>query len=145
MAISCTYLFLPSALAGGQVLTDIKVIHASSGGSGRIEQLDPGLKGIIHELKSVFKYTSYQLLKDQRFILNFNQEGRVSLPGNRTLLILPSAPEGKRIRYQINIQKNDSTIFKTQVMLKNASSITIGGPELDKGVLLINISGVLQQ
>jgi hypothetical protein len=127
--------------AESQVLTDIKVIHASTGGA---ERFDPGLKNIIHELKSVFKYTSYQLLEDQRFKLNFNQEGRVDLPGNRVLLILPSDTDGKRIRYQINIQKNNHSIFQTQVMLKSNNSITIGGPDLDNGVLLINISGTLQ-
>jgi len=141
-AIAFIYLFLPPLSAGSQVLTDIKVIHASTG--GKAEQFDSGLKGIIHELKSVFKYTSYQLLKDQRFNLNFNQEGLVNLPGNRTLLILPSDTDGKRIRYQINIQKDNHSIFQTQVMLKNNNSITIGGPELDNGVLLINISGALQ-
>ncbi len=140
-AISFTYFILPFALAGGQVLTDVKVIHASL---GETEQLDSSLKNIIHELKSVFKYTSYRLLKDQRFNLNFNQEGLVNLPGNRTLLILPSDMDGKRIRYQINIFKNNHSIFQTQVMLKNNSSITIGGPELDNGALLINISGALQ-
>ena len=140
--ISFIYLFLPPVvLAGDRVLTDVKVIHASTTGA---EQLDPALKGIIHELKSVFKYTSYRLLKDQRFDLNFSREGLVNLPGNRTLLILPSDTDGKRIRYQINIQKNNLSIFQTQVMLKNNSSITIGGPELDSGVLLINISGALQ-
>ncbi len=141
-AILFIYLLLPPIVsAGDRVLTDVKVIHASTTGA---EQFDPGLKGIIHELKSVFKYTSYRLLKDQRFDLNFSQEGLVNLPGNRTLLLLPSDTDGKRIRYQINIQKNNLSIFQTQVMLKNNSSITIGGPELDSGVLLINISSALQ-
>ncbi len=139
-AISFIYFYLSLSFAGGQVLTDIKVIHASTGGA---EQSDSSLKSIIHELKSVFKYTSYQLMKDQHFNLNFNQEGIVKLPGNRTLLILPFDTDGKRIRYQINILKNNSSIFQTQVMLKNNSSITIGGPQLDNGVLLINVSGTL--
>ncbi len=144
LRLTIVFLFLSFqiALAGSQVLTDVKVIHASTGGGSG--QIDSSLKDIIHELKSVFKYTSYQLLKDQRFNLNFNQQGLVNLPGDRILVILPSDTDGKRIRYQINIQKNNHSIFQTQVMLKNNSSITIGGPELDGGVLLINISGDLQ-
>lgn len=139
-AVAFIYFFLPPVWAEAQVLTDIKVIHATIGP----EQFDSRLKPILHELKSVFKYTSYKLLKEQRVDLHFNQEGRVSLPGNKTLLILPSDADGKRIRYQINIQKNSHSIFQTQVLLKNSSSITIGGPELDSGALLINISGALQ-
>lgn len=142
LLLTILILFMPfqDISAGSQVLTDVKIIHASTG----TEQSDSSLKGIIRELKSVFKYTSYQLLRDQRFNLNFNQQGLVNLPGNRTLLILPSDTDGKRIRYQINIQKNHQSIFQTQVTLKNNSSITLGGPELDSGVLLINISGALQ-
>jgi hypothetical protein len=140
-AIAFISFFLPPVWAEAQVLTEIKLIHATTTGP---EQFDSRLKPILHELKSVFKYTSYKLLKEQLFDLHFNEEGRVSLPGNRTLLVLPSDTDGKRIRYKINIQKNNHSIFQTQVMLKNNSSITIGGPELDSGALLINISGALQ-
>jgi hypothetical protein len=139
-AVSCICFLTQPTLGNSQVLTDVKVIHASTGSN----QIDPSLAGIIPELKSVFKYTSYRLLNDQRFNLQFNQEGRVNLPGERMLSVMPTNMDGKRIRYQINIQKNNHSIFQTQVLLKNSSSITIGGPQLNDGVLLINISGSVQ-
>lgn len=135
--ISCFWLFAQPAFAKSQVLTDIKVIHASTGS----KTVDPGLKPIISELKSVFKYTSYRLLNEQRLNLRFNRKGRVNLPGNRTLIIMPTDMKGKRIQYQINIQKNQHSVFQTRVLLKNNSSITIGGPQFNNGVLLFNISG----
>lgn len=130
-------LFVNPLQASAGILTDVKVVHAATGSP----YIDPGLAEIIPELKSVFKYTSYRLLKEQRLNLNFKQKGRVSLPGERTLIIIPSAMEGKRIRYQIDIRKNKQSIFQTQVLLKNNSSITIGGPQFNNGVLLLNISG----
>lgn len=138
--ISCFCFFTQPAFAKNQVLTDVKVIHASTG----TRHVDQGLKGIISELESVFKYTSYRLLKDQRLNLSFNQKGRVNLPGKRTLVVIPTDMKGKRIRYQINIQKNNHPIFQTRVLLKNNSSITIGGPQFKDGVLLLNISGSVQ-
>ena len=54
---------------------------------------------------------------------------------------MPSDMEGKRIRYEIGIQKNKQSVFQTQVLLKNNISITIGGPKFNNGVLLFNISG----
>jgi len=138
--ISCFYFFTQPAVAKSQVLTDVKVIHASTG----TRYVDQGLKGIISELESVFKYTSYRLLKDQKLNLNFNQKGRVNLPGERALVVIPTDMQGKRIRYQINIQKNNHSIFQTRVLLKNNSSITIGGPQFKDGVLLLNISGSVQ-
>lgn len=135
--ISCVCIFPKPAAADNQVLTDVKIIHASTAS----DHIDPGLKGIISELRSVFKYTSYRLIKEQSLNQGFNKEGRISLPGNRTLTVMPSNMENKRIRYQINISKDNQSVFQTQVLLKNNSSITIGGPQFDKGVLLFNISG----
>jgi len=138
--LSMACFFSHPALAKTKILTDVKVIHASTGS----QYVDPGLKKIIPELKSVFKYTSYRLLKDQRLDQHFHQEGHVNLPGKRTLIIMPSDMAGKRIRYQINIEKNKRSVFQTQVLLKNNSSITIGGPQFNNGVLLFNISGSVE-
>jgi hypothetical protein len=138
LAVIFNFLGAP-AFARHHVLTDVKVIHASTGP----QQGDPGLNKIIHELKSVFKYTSYKLLKEQRLNLDFTEKGRVNLPGKRTLIVIPTNMEGKRIRYQIHIKKNKRIIFQTRVLLKNNSSITIGGPQFNNGFLLFNISGLI--
>lgn len=137
LAAVISFLAVYPAAAKGTVLTDIKVIHASTQSS----HVDPGLSSIIHELESVFKYTSYKLMKNETLTLKFGQKGQVKLPDKRVLEVLPSGMEGKRIRYQIQIKKINKTIFKTQVLLKNNSSITIGGPKFKKGTLLFNISG----
>jgi hypothetical protein len=134
-SIFCFY--TQPVFAKDKVLTDVKVIHASTGSV----HVDSGLKNIISELNSVFKYTSYRLLNEKKINLSFNKEGRVNLPGKRTLIVSPTGMDGKRIRYQIKILKNNSQVFKTSVLLKNNSSITIGGPQFKKGVLLFNISG----
>lgn len=135
LIVSCLAVF--PAAAKGKVRTDIKVIHASTGSN----HVDPGLSSIINELESVFKYTSYNLIKNKTLNLSFGQSGHVSLPDKRVLEVRPSGMEGKRIRYQIQIKKINKVIFKTQVLLKNDSSITIGGPRFKKGTLLFNISG----
>jgi len=138
--ISCFCIFPEPALAKNRVLTNVMVIHASTGS----ERIDPNLNKIISELKSVFKYTSYRLLKDQQLNLGFDERGQVALPGKRTLVVIPANIKRKRIQYQINIQKNKRSVFQTQILLKNNSSITIGGPQFKNGVLLLNISGSMQ-
>ncbi len=124
-------------LAQTRILTGIKVIHASTGS----RHVDPGLEAIVPELTSVFKYTSYQLLKDDTLNLIPGQRGEVTLPGNRTLVIFPQKTDGSRIPYDISIQKRGKIIFKTRILLNNNSSITIGGPQFNNGTLLFNISG----
>jgi hypothetical protein len=133
-------LFTHPLFAASNVRTVVKIIHASTGS----DHVDSNLNSIISELKSVFKYTSYRLLNNQQLTQQFNQEGRISLPGNRTLAITPADMTGKRIKYQIAIQRGNKSIFQTQVLLKNNNSITIGGPQHEDGVLLFNISGSAQ-
>ncbi len=130
-------LFTHPLFAANSVKTIVKVIHASTGSN----QVDSSLNSIISELKSVFKYTSYRLLNNQQLTQQFNQQGSVNLPGNRTLVITPTEMNGKRIKYQIAIKKGSKSIFQTQVLLKNNNSITIGGPKHEDGVLLFNIMG----
>ncbi len=117
--------------------TQIKVISAATGSS----HIDPGIKKIVREIESVFKYTDYRLIKNKQMKLKENQTGRTGLPGNRTLLVTPVNMDGNRITYQIRIEKNQTSVFQTRVLLKNHNSITIGGPQYKKGVLLLNIKG----
>jgi len=140
LSISAWFIAAQPALGQSRVMTDVKVIHASTAQN----YLDPGLESIISELETVFKYTSYKILKEKRLDQTFNQKGRVNLPGKRTLIITPLGTDSSRIKYQINILKGQNTVFQTRILLRNNSSITIGGPKFKNGYLLFNISGTIQ-
>lgn len=135
--LGALFLSISPAFAADKVSTHVKVIHASTGS----KHVDPQLKNISDELNSVFKYTSYRLIKQENMDLKFGQQGQVNLPGSRTLTVQPIDMDGKRIRYHIHIRKNKKKIFQTKILLKNDSSITIGGPQYEGGVLLFNIDG----
>ena len=135
--IGLFFIYLHPAFAADNIDTNVKVIHASTGSN----HVDSQLKDISNELDSVFKYTSYRLLSEKRMQLTFNEQGIVSLPGGRTLVLSPADMQKKRIRYHINILKKKKSIFKTQILLRNNNSITIGGPQYKKGVLLFHITG----
>ncbi|MFH1156990.1 MAG: hypothetical protein V1793_24605 [Pseudomonadota bacterium] len=124
-------------LAGPVVLTDVKVIHASSDPG----PADPRLKDLVAELNSVFKYTSYRLVQSSSMSLAMNTTGTVPLPGERTLNVTPASVQNGRIQFRIDIFKGGTKIFGTLALLRDNSSLTIGGPEFEKGFLLFTISG----
>jgi len=130
-------LFPYPLLAQTVYTTRIKAIHAATGSS----HIDPGIKRLVQEIESVFRYTNYRLIKNKQMDLRENQTGIIKLPGNRTLAVTPVNMNGNRITYKIRIEKNQASVFQTQILLKNHSSITIGGPQYKKGVLLLNIKG----
>ncbi|MBF0231943.1 MAG: hypothetical protein HQK65_02760 [Desulfamplus sp.] len=141
-----TFVFLCSlfvhpenADAGDTIISNIRVIHATSDGSSHI---DSELNDLAHQLQSVFKYTSYRLLDSKEMTIAYNTTGSLSLPGGRVLEIIPGGMSGDRIKFSIRILKNHSQVFSTQILLKNGSSVTIGGPDFKNGYLLFNISGI---
>ena len=131
------WLSVSPAWAAGSVTTRVTVVHAADGPG----HIDSGLSTIASELQSVFKYTSYRLIKTRTLDLKSGQNGQVSLPGGRTLILTPLQIKGKRIPYQIQILKKNRSVFQSRIQLNNNSSVTIGGPKYKNGVLLFNIRG----
>ncbi len=131
------YLFPHPLLAQTIYTTQVKVIHATTGSS----RIDPGIKHLVQEIESVFKYTDYRLIKNKQMALEKDETGTINLPGNRTLAVTPVDMANNRITYQIRIEKNQAPVFQTRVLLKNHNSITIGGPQYKRGVLLLNVKG----
>ena len=113
-----------------------KTVLASNQG----EYLDPRLGPLAGELQSVFRYSSYRLLSQDRLSLALKQAGTISLPGSHTLQIIPNGIAGNRAELQLSILKNGSRIFNTVVQLRNRASVTVGGPKHEDGYLLFNIS-----
>lgn len=126
-----------SVIAQDRIMTAVKVIQAST----QSRAVDPALKQIVPELESVFKYTEYTLLQDRTLSLAFQQQGRILLPDQRTLVLTPTGSQGGRIQYEIQILHKGASVFQTRVLLKNNRSMTIGGPQSGPGILLFHITG----
>lgn len=122
-------------LAATAVDIRVKTILASQDSAA----VDPQLKSLVGELRSVFRYTGYRLLGENRIRLQIAQTGAVSLPGNRILKITPTGIRGKRSQLNLVILRNNQQIFQTSIQLLNRKSMTIGGPRHNKGILLLNI------
>ena len=114
----------------------VRAVLASQGS----EYLDPKLSDLVDELKSVFRYSSYRLLSENRLNLALKETGMVSLPGERILKIRPSQITGDRVELELVIFKKNKEIFQTITQLLNKSSIIVGGPKYKDGYLLFNIS-----
>ena len=135
IAIWVFLLFHPS-LAISKINITVKTILASQDTA----YVDPQLRNIVKELQSVFRYTSYRLLSRDGMQLDMKQTGTVSLPGHRILKITPIRTAGNRAQLRVEIVKGNRQVFQTTIQLVNRGSMTIGGPQHEKGYLLLNIS-----
>jgi hypothetical protein len=123
-------------MAGKQVRVGVRTIHASQGKPYE----DPRLSPFISEMKTVFRYSSYRLLKVANVSPEINRTASVSLPGGRTMQITPMQISGNRVKLKLAILKNGSQSFQTVVELLNNGTVTVGGPKHEGGYLLFNIS-----
>lgn len=131
-----------TALPAGQAKSgqaEINVIVKTILASHEQKFLDRRISPLIQELQSIFGYSSYRLLGDTELKLRIGEEGVVVLPENRVLKIVPIKIKHGRVELRLEILKGKNKTFKTVIQLKNNGIITVGGPKLRTGVMLINI------
>ena len=133
MMILCSSMFI---WAASSVKIDVKTILASQ----EDNFIDSKLKGLTRELQSVFRYSSYRLLGQNRTNLNEAKSGTVSLPGDRKMTIILKGISGNRATLDLAISSGSRQVFQTVIQLLNGKSVTVGGPQHQGGYLLFNIS-----
>ena len=130
-----TLMISQQSAASSVIRLNIKTILASQ----KSGDIDPSLRSLANELQTVFKYSSYRLLKQDDLNLKLKESGQVSLPDNLIMKITPMALSGDRSTINLEILSGNRTIFQTVIRLLNKSSITVGGPKHQGGYLLFNI------
>jgi hypothetical protein len=125
-----------TAGAEERISVDVKTVLASQ----ESEYVDPRLSTLTRELRTVFRYSSYRLLKEDHVSLPMKETAQVPLPEERILAITPLGIEGDRMALKLVILKNKKEVFQTVIKLLNHRSLTVGGPKHKGGVLLFNIS-----
>ncbi len=121
--------------AGPDVSIEVKIILASQ----KQGSVDPALRELTRELQSVLKYSSYELLGRRNIRLVSGGTGSVSMPDNLILKIASRGVKDNRVILDLEIFRNNSSIFKSSIKLRNNDQTTIGGPEYRDGHLLFNI------
>jgi hypothetical protein len=128
-----------SAVCFGQVQTRLRIIQASNIGSG----IDPNLKDIHNQLGTLFNFTSYRLLRDERFILSMNQSVIIPVHQERVIEITLLGKGKGTAELRLKIRSEKTEILNTQVRLSSGRTVIIGGPKHGEGVTILAISANL--
>jgi len=129
-----TLLFFSGSLSLAQVQVRMRAIHASDAGSS----VDPTLKDLHKELRSLFSFTSYRLMREEMLNLSMNQpvpffsrEGKIDV--ETTLVGLHKGAAEVRIR----VTREGSQVLNTQVRLSPGRTVLVGGPKHRRGGVVI--------
>ena len=129
---SLLFLFFTS-VAFGQVQTRLRVIRASNVG----QSVDPPLKELHNELRTLFNFTSYRLLRDENLSLSLNQPVSISARERRIIMEITLMGRHKNVaELRIRVNREGTEILNTQVRLSPGRTVLIGGPKVREGVII---------
>jgi len=122
-----------TSVAFAQVQTQLRVIRASNVGQG----VDPSLKELHNELKTLFNFTSYRLLKDENLNLSLNQPISISAREGKIIMEITLVGLHRNVaELRIRVNREGTEKLNTQVRLSPGRTVLIGGPKVRDGVII---------
>jgi hypothetical protein len=100
---------------------------------------DSRLASLRRQFKSLFPYSSYRLLKEERRRVDWRSEAEFDLPGGRYLLVIPREYKDGRVSLNLMLVQGTRPLVNTVLALRNHGTFLVGGPHHEDGVLIIAI------
>lgn len=135
LPIFVSFLLLTS-LSYAQVQTRLRIFEASNVGSG----IDSSLRDMGDQLKSLFSFSSYRLLREEMHTLYPNQPVLVPIASRREIELTLIGKQRNVAEVKVKIKQEQKDILNTQVRLSPGRTVSIGGPKHGEGVLIIALS-----
>jgi hypothetical protein len=130
-------LALPDAGWGQTVALQAQVIYAANQPGG----VDARLGSLAENLQKTFRYSMYQLLDAPKGVAGLNQVWRTALPDQRSLEITPTVIQEGQYSLTVRVLgSGGQPSVNTVVRLRRGSTVLVGGPAHQQGVLIIAIS-----
>lgn len=137
IGLSGALLLCPSRGWAQTVALQAQVIYAANQPGG----VDSRLGSLAENLQKTFRYSMYQLLDAPKGSAALNQVWRTTLPDNRTLEVTPTAVQEGQYTLTVRVLgSGGQPSVNTTVRLRRGSTVLVGGPTHQKGVLIIAIS-----
>lgn len=113
----------------------IGAVLASNSG----QEFDPRLVAMHRQFSSLFPYSSYRLLKEQRQQVPWGGKVGFDMPGGRYALVVPKEYKDGKVAMKVMVVEGTRPIVDTLLSLRDHATFLIGGPHHADGVLILSI------
>ncbi len=113
----------------------IGAVLASNSGN----ELDARLASLQRQFDTLFRYTSYRLVKEERQRVPWGGKVAFDIPGGRYLLVIPREFKNERISMKVMLIEGSRPVVDTALSLRNHATFLVGGPQQHEGVLILSI------
>ncbi|MBI1813546.1 MAG: hypothetical protein HYR72_01065 [Deltaproteobacteria bacterium] len=124
--------------AADSVEVHIGAVLASNSG----QEFDPRLVALHRQLRTLFPYSSYRLVKEDQKVVAAGGKIGFEIPGGRYLLVMPKALKNERVSMRVMLIQGTRPVVDTVITLRNRATLLVGGPRHKEGVLIISIGAV---
>lgn len=135
VVFACT---VPAAVfAADTVYLRIGCVLASNTG----QEFDQRLGELRPRFTRLFRYTSYNLVKEKREKVTMGGKMVFDIPGGRFLMVLPKEYNSDgSILMNVVLLEGSRPIINTSVSLKKHAVFLVGGPQNNDGALILSIA-----
>jgi hypothetical protein len=139
---------LACALAGAATLT----VLSAAGATQRVDltigsvlatdagqEFDSRLIAMKPQFESLFRYSSYRLMKQETRTIGWGEGASFDIPGGRYLVVAPQELRDSKVTMKIMLLEGGRPLIDTSVALRNHGMLLLGGPKHQEGVLIISI------
>jgi hypothetical protein len=134
--LAATALAAVGAAWAGGVAVSVGSVLATDGGQ---PEFDARLVAMKPQFDSLFRYSSYRLMKQERRALDWGQGASFDIPGGRYLVIAPRELRDAKVSMQVMLLEGGRPLVDTSVALRDHGVLLLGGPKQDAGVLIVVI------
>ena len=127
------------AHAGAVELTVGSVLATDAG-----QEFDNRLVAMKPQFESLFRYSSYRLMKQETRALAWGEGASFDIPGGRYLVVAPQELRDSKVAMKIMLLEGGRPLVDTSVALRNRGVLLLGGPKQQEGVLIISIGANAQ-
>jgi hypothetical protein len=113
----------------------IGAVLASNSG----KEFDPRLVAMHRQFTTLFPYSSYRLVKEQRQQVQWGGKVGFDIPGGRYVLVIPRESKNGRVWMKVMLIDGSRPMIDTMLSLRDHATFLVGGPHHDDGVLILSI------
>jgi len=125
------------AVAEADGACEIRIGAVVASNTGQL--FDPRLANLKPQFDSLFPYSSYRLLMNERRRVEWGSRAGFDLPGGRYLLVVPREYKDGRVSLKILLVDGSRALVDTVLALRDEGTFLVGGPRHKQGVLIIAI------
>jgi hypothetical protein len=135
LAVLVAILTSRGAASAEGVTVTVGSVLATDGG----QEFDGRLVAMKPQFDSLFRYSSYRLMKQERRELAWGQATSFDIPGGRYLVIAPNELRDAKVSMKVMLLEGGRPLIDTSVALRDHGVLLLGGPKQQEGVLIISI------